>query len=351
MTPRSCSTLTLPPGGRDRGAGDASEQRPEPTEIPVPDPPGGDDEDLYSPDLTDASEQHPEPAEIPVPDPVVHNIDVSSHSGGSSGDVDVSRSNSSSKTTGSTSSSSSLSSSSSPSPPKPAEWPPAGDGAQLRKWVRYDAGARRFRTSNSMGPMWSDVIQRVTIDNRSGEVIRRENITGKEKSKDLHRPLPEKVKSVKTNLVYKRVRGHPDPGVDLSDVERPDREGQPNEDARLFDYRVKRGLDDVSGGGAASSSAPQRSKIFGAWVAVCKTEVCDRSKHPAMANIRDLKVFKKLLYADMICDENEIHGAFVALTKKGAKELNERKFTVEEVKLFDSAKVTEIENLEKWARH
>ena len=141
-------TWTLPPGGRDRGAGDASEQRPEPTEIPVPDPPGGDDEDLYSPDLTDASEQHPEPTEIPVPDPVVHNIDVSSHSGGSSGDVDVSRhsggvpastagdstsrSNSSSKTTGSTSSSSSLSSSSSPSPPKPAEWPPAGDGTQLR---------------------------------------------------------------------------------------------------------------------------------------------------------------------------------------------------------------------------
>ena len=98
----------------------------------------------------------------------------------------------------------------------------------------------------------------------------------------------------------------------------------PNEDARLFDYRVKRGLDEVSGGGATSSSAPQRSKIFGAWTA----EHCDRARHPAMANLRDLQVFKKLLYADMICDEAEVYGAFVALTKKGAKELNERRATL-----------------------
>ena len=99
--------------------------------------------------------------------------------------------------------------------------------------------------------------------------------------------------------------------LDMSDSERPERERMPNEDARLFDYRVKRGLDEVSGGGATSSSAPQRSKIFGAWTA----EHCDRARHPAMANLRDLQVFKKLLYADMICDETEVYGAFVALTK------------------------------------
>ena len=205
------------PSGGSRKPGcaaerNASEQHPEPTEVPVPDPPGDPDDHLsdYSPDLDDASEQHPEPAEVPVPDPVVTSNDVSSRSGGgSSGDM------TSLVTSGSTSSSSSSASSpSSATPPRPAEWPPTGDGTQLRKWVRYDSGARRFRMSNSMGPMWGDVVQRVTIDNGTGEIIRRETITGREKPKDLCKPLPERVKSVKTVLVYKRVRGRPDPGVE-----------------------------------------------------------------------------------------------------------------------------------------
>ena len=88
--------------------------------------------------------------------------------------------------------------------------------------------------------MWSDVVQRVTIDTATGEVVKKENVTGKELPKQLHKPLPSHVKSVKTVLVYKRVRGHPDPGVDISDAEHPEREGAPHEDARLFDYRVKR---------------------------------------------------------------------------------------------------------------
>ena len=80
----------------------------------------------------------------------------------------------------------------------------------------------------------------------------------------------------KTVLVYKRVKGHPDPGVDMSDAENPQKESTLHEEAKLFDRRVKRGLDEVSGGGA-SCSAHQRPKIFGSWVADKKTEHCDRA--------------------------------------------------------------------------
>ena len=226
-----------------------------------------------------------------------------------------------------------------------AEWPPQGDGTCLRKWARYDSNAHRFRTSNSLGPMWCDVVQRVTINNATGEVIKRENVSGKETPKQLHKPLPPGVKSIKTVLVYKRVQGHPDPGVDFADLDRPEEEGAPHEDSRLFDNRVKRGLDHVSGE-AASSSAPQRSKIFGAWVADKRTEFCDRSKHPVIATSRDKLLFKKLLLADMVFREAEIYGVFVGLTQKSGKELTEKNFSEEEVKMFNAAEVVEIENLE-----
>eukprot|EP00439_Symbiodinium_sp_Y106_P072909 s1629_g13.t1 len=191
--------------------------------------------------------------------------------------------------------------------------------------------------------MWPDVVQRVTIDNATGEVVKKENVTGKELPKQLHKPLPSHVKSVKTVLVYKRVRGHPDPGVDISDAEHPEREGAPHEDARLFDYRVKRSLDEVSGEPAASSA--QRSKIFGAWVADVKTEHCDRARHPVIATSRDKVLFKKILEADMVFRESEIYGIFVGLTKKSGKELSEKNFSEEERKMFDGAKVVEIDNL------
>ena len=61
--------------------------------------------------------------------------------------------------------------------------------------------------------MWCDVVQRISIDNTSGRVLRREDIKGDERSRDLHKPLPKKVVSLKMVLVYKRVTGHPDPGV------------------------------------------------------------------------------------------------------------------------------------------
>ncbi|CAE7489950.1 GIP [Symbiodinium sp. CCMP2592] len=118
----------------------------------------------------------------------------------------------------------------------------------------------------------------------------------------------------------------------LSDAEHSEREGAPHEDARLLDYRVKRG-------------PAQRSKIFGAWVADKKTENCDRPRHSVIATSRDKVLFKKLLEADMVFRESEIYGVFVGLTKKSGKELNEKNFSAEERKMFDGAKVVEIENL------
>ena len=75
--------------------------------------------------------------------------------------------------------------------------------------------------------MWSVVVQRITVDNTSGRVLRRVDIKGDERPRDLHKPLPKKITSVKTVLVYKRVAGHPDPGVPLTDPDRPELDDEP----------------------------------------------------------------------------------------------------------------------------
>ena len=318
------------------------------TEIPVPDPqapPGGG----VGPVL-DGGREPEVSAEIPVPDPVVPIIiESSSSSGGSSSTSSSSSSGGSSGVpSGAMTPESSSSSSTSTTPRAPsgqAEWPPAGSGTILKKWVRYDRSANRYRTSNSQGPMWSDVVQRITVDNETGRVIKREDIRGNEASRDLHKPLPKKLKSVKTVLVYKKVSGHPDPGVPLSDPDRPELDDEPvPEDARLIDKRVKRTLDDPAG---EEGSAPQRSKVFGAWMADAQTEFGDRSKHAAIANARDLKLFSRVLERDMVFEHAQIYGSHVYLTKKSGKELNEKNFSRQEQELFNEAKLKEINTLEQ----
>ena len=193
-------------------------------------------------DQTRASDVQGTPAEIPVSDPVVPIIISSSSSSGGSSSSSSSSSGGSPGHDGS--SSSSPSTSSTPRAPSgQAEWPPAGSGTQLRKWIRYDQNPNRYRTSNAKGPMWCDVVQRITVDNTNGRVIRREDIKGDERSRDLHKVLPKRLTSIKTILVYKRVSGHPDPGVPLADPDRPELDGDPaNEDERLIDKRIKRSL-------------------------------------------------------------------------------------------------------------
>ncbi|OLQ05028.1 hypothetical protein AK812_SmicGene11763 [Symbiodinium microadriaticum] len=195
--------------------------------------------------------------------------------------------------------------------------------------------------------MWSDVVQRISIDNDTGQVIKRENFNGTETSKDLHRQLPVQVRSLRTVLVYKRVDGHPDPGQPLEQADRPevDADQIPGEDSRLFDQRMKRSLDDVAGRTSDSRAPMRRSRVFGTWVADQVTEYGDKSKLPVMANPRDMQLFYKLESGDVVYYDGEIFGSFVALTKQSGKELTEKNFTADEVRLFNEAKKVEIGNL------
>ena len=232
-------------------------------------------------------------------------------------------------------------SSTAPTPVVPLEargqWPQA---VVTKKWTRYDNNADRFRVSSSKGPMWSDVIRRRTVDLDAGKVVADEEFTGDERPRELSRVLPTGVKNIETTLFYRPRPGHPDPGVTVSEpTHRGDGVG---EDRRLFDRGLKRGHD-----GSGHPGAPQpKSKIGGIWVADCVTPWGDKRKFPVIANARDLQAFGKLVKADVFYTYSELHSGWICLTKKSGKEIQERTLTEQERKMFDEAKITEIENLE-----
>ena len=214
-------------------------------------------------------------------------------------------------------------------------WPPVA----MKKWRRVDPQANRFRTSNSAGPMWSDVVRRVTRDLATGNVIEDSLVTGDESSKGLHRPLPRGVHNIETTLYYRPKPGHPDPGIQAeAGDDDPHREG---DDQRLFDRGLKRGHDC-----AGTTAARPKSKIGGVWMADCVTPWGDKRQFPVIANSRDLHLFGKLDKADVLYTYSELHSGWICLTKKSGKELQERTLNKEERKLFDAAKLTEIQNLE-----
>ena len=215
-------------------------------------------------------------------------------------------------------------------------WPPVA----MKKWRRVDPQADRFRTSNSAGPMWSDVVRRVTRDLATGNVIEDSLVTGEESSKRLHRPLPRGVHNIETTLYYRPKPGHPDPGVQVEATDG----GEPHrgsDDHRLFDRGMKRGHD-----GTGTTAARPKSKIGGVWMADCVTPWGDKRRFPVVANSRDLQLFGKLGTYDVLYTHSELHSGWICLTKKSGKELQERTLSREERKLFDAAKLTEIQNLE-----
>ena len=181
--------------------------------------------------------------------------------------------------------------------------------------------------------MWSDVVRRRTVDLDTGKVVADEEFNGDERPRELCRVLPTGVKNIETTLFY-RPR-HPDPGVTVS---APAHRGNDvGEDRRLFDRGLKRG----------HPGAPQpKSKIGGIWVADCVTPWGDKRKFPVIANARDLQAFGKLVKADVFYTYSELHSGWICLTKKSGKEIQERTLTEQERKMFDEAKITEIENLE-----
>ena len=135
----------------------------------------------------------------------------------------------------------------------------------------------------STGPLWSDMVQRITINHDSGKVICVEDVTGKEPSKHLRRALPEGVKTIRTIPVYKKVAGHPDPGVSYNSSEdKPP--ADEDEDGRV----IRRTLAEATEGDdqplQGDEPPPPRSRVFGVWVADKVTEWGDKARFPVIAN-------------------------------------------------------------------
>ena len=219
----------------------------------------------------------------------------------------------------------------------------------LRQWVRYDVDAKRFRASNSKGPLWGDVIRRITLDLDTDKVIRDETIHQGMTVHQIHQKLPSGVQSIETTLIYQPKPGHPDPGKPFPDeattkttTARPARDKEPEEDARLTDTGMKRSLEEP----APSERTAHKSRVFGVWRADTKNEWGDKTLYPVVANSRDIDAFKLLDKKDCYYalktfeDEFPLH----YLTKQG-KELNEKNLTAAEQKLFRDAKLLEISNL------
>ena len=105
---------------------------------------------------------------------------------------------------------------------------------------------------------------------------------------------------------------------------------------------MKRSLDKP----APDDRVVNRSRIFGAWRADDVSEWGDRRSFPVVANSRDLQVFHKVAKSD--CYYNhflQAESSLSYLTKQSGKELNEKRLSEVERKLFAQAKTKEIDNL------
>ena len=185
------------------------------------------------------------------------------------------------------------------------------------------------------------------MDLDNNQVIKDEAISGKIPVHQLHEKLPAGVETIETILVYRKIEGHPDPGSSLDGqlpkgvpISLPEQK-DPEEDARLVDSGMKRGLEDP----APNERLANRSKVFGVWRADDNTEWGDKRQYPIIASSRDLQVFPKLLNADCSHQAKDFEKSLTCLTKQSGKELDEKKITGDEKKMFDEAKRKEIDNL------
>ena len=151
----------------------------------------------------------------------------------------------------------------------------------LRKWVRYDVDAKRYRASNSKGPMWSDVTRRITLDLDTDKVIRDEAIQPGMTVHQIHQKRPANVQSIETTLIYQPKPGHPDPGEPFTGEQappasKPRKDQPPEEDARLVDVGMKRSLEDPM----PSERTAHKSRVFGVRRADTKNEWGNKSLYP-----------------------------------------------------------------------
>ena len=83
---------------------------------------------------------------------------------------------------------------------------------ELMVWNRIDFNARRYRASNSKGPLWGDVVRRITLNLDTMTLIKDEEIKADEEISihKLHDKLPgEGTTNIETILIYKKIPGHP----------------------------------------------------------------------------------------------------------------------------------------------
>ena len=220
----------------------------------------------------------------------------------------------------------------------------ASSTSDLRAWSRYDLAAKRFRGTNSHGPLWSDVVRRVTTDLDNSRIIEDLTIVGEMSAKQLHQRLPPGVENIETILVYKPCPDHPDPGKPLDQVPEVPQAPlgkEPEEDARIIDSGMKRGLEEP----ALSDRQANRSRIFGVWRADEVTDWGNKTKYPVIANARDLDAFPKVAKSDVFYQLKPLDQPLTYLTKQSGKELDWKKLSEDEKKMFVEAKITEIENL------
>ena len=67
-----------------------------------------------------------------------------------------------------------------------------------RTWTRFDKRAKTYRTTSSSGPLWENVVARITIDDETSCVL---NTQKHMTEKDLHQNLPS-VRDIRTVLLH-----------------------------------------------------------------------------------------------------------------------------------------------------
>ena len=67
-------------------------------------------------------------------------------------------------------------------------------------WTRFDKRAKTYRTTSSSGPLWENVVARITIDDKTGQIMSLE-YTKHMTEEDLHRKLPS-ARDIRTVLLH-----------------------------------------------------------------------------------------------------------------------------------------------------
>ena len=71
---------------------------------------------------------------------------------------------------------------------------------RTQTWNRFDKRAKTYRTTSSSGPLWENVVARITIDDETGHIMSLE-YTKHMTEKDLHRNVPS-VRDIRTVLLH-----------------------------------------------------------------------------------------------------------------------------------------------------